>query len=85
MNLNATNITLPVSDIITLHANVTGFNISDLSLSKNFKLMQLMDDEFIFGLKNLTGSFLANYEFVTDPPILADIGELNVTIGNNTI
>jgi len=42
------------------------------------------NDEAIFSIKNFKGAIKANYMFVTDPPLMADIGSINFNSDNCT-
>ncbi len=47
---------------------------NEISIDKNMKLVSLLNNAYIIAIKNLKVNISANYEYVTDPPYLADIG-----------
>ena len=63
-----------VKDIIDFTFNLTDWKVSNLKLDNKTKLMQLLDGRAIFQFSNFTGNLKGNYMYVSDPPILADIG-----------
>ena len=44
------------------------------------KLVSLLNNAYIIAIKNLKVNISANYEYVTDPPYLADIGSISFVI-----
>ena len=71
-----------VEDLITLHFNLTNIKISDLSFDPSMKLATLLDNYSIVQFRNLSTHFKGRYEYVTDPPILADMGQFIWDINN---
>ena len=82
--LNMTNKSITIPDLLKIDFNVTELQLNNLSIDNTFKLLELFDGGAVFGLKNLTGNVNFDYQYVTDPPILADIGEFNLDLANFT-
>jgi hypothetical protein len=65
--------------------NITDLRFSGFSLDKDQKLMDLIgNDEAMFAFKDFKGAIKCNYMFVTDPPLLADIGSVHFENYNTT-
>lgn len=47
--------------------------------------MKLFDDRTVLNIHNFTGNLKGNYMYVSDPPILADIGEFEWNINSTSI
>lgn len=78
------NKSISIPDVIKFDFNITGLKISDLSLDPTCKLLELFNDRMVYSFKNFTGNFKTSYMYISDPPIFADIGEFDFTIGNTT-
>ena len=65
--------------------NTTDFVGRGLGIDNSSSLIALKDDYFVFNLSRLTLDFDLGYEFVADPPIIADIGFVNLTLVNFTV
>jgi hypothetical protein len=85
MEFNSENWHLNVPDLIEVDLNVTKITIKDIHIDESVKQVQLLDNEILFKTKNFTADLDAHYEFITDPPILADIGEFRFLIENLTM
>jgi len=71
---NYTDLLLEVPDLVDLSFNLTDVAIRNVSLDTSYRLLELVNDGAIFGLRGLAGSVEASYEMVSDPPLLADLG-----------
>jgi len=72
------NRTLTIPDLISVTFNLTDLKFEAFSIDPNVELMDLVgDDQLIFAFQNFTGRIMANYMYVTDPPLLADIGQIH--------
>jgi hypothetical protein len=74
------NKTLTLSDVISMRFNITDIQFQNLELDNKEKLVVLHDDRMVFSFKNATGNFGWSYRYITDPPLLADIGEFDLDI-----
>jgi len=82
-NLYDKNISIP--DLLSVQFNLTGLRFHNLSIDNSQKLMNLNgNDEFIFAIKDFKGLISANYMYITDPPLLADIGSIHFENFNTT-
>mmetsp|Transcript_8438 Transcript_8438/g.14140 ORF Transcript_8438/g.14140 Transcript_8438/m.14140 type:complete len:475 (-) Transcript_8438:251-1675(-) len=82
--LNITNQSVTLPDIIKIDFNLTNICIHNFSLNKNFTLMDLLDERAIFGVQDFEGQFHADYQYISDPPVFADIGVFSTSINNIT-
>jgi hypothetical protein len=49
-------------------------NISKLSLNRNRRLLDILDDQFVFQINEFAVNFKADYSYVSDPPMFGDFG-----------
>ena len=69
---------ISIPGLISIKLNLTDFRFDNISIDNSVKLMKLVgDDEFIFAIKDFKGTIRANYMYITDPPLLADIGSIH--------
>lgn len=77
------NITIP--DLISVKFNITDLRLDGWGMDPNQKLMDLVgNDQAIFAFRDFKGAIKCNYMFVTDPPLLADIGSVDFENFNTT-
>jgi hypothetical protein len=58
--------------------NLTDFHLDNFHLDPDTPIMDLVgNDEFKIQWKDFSGHISGNYMFITDPPILADIGAID--------
>ena len=65
---------MPLEDIISFDFNLTSFAFADANYNGAVPIMTVYKDEVRLQLSNLTLNFTVDYAYVSDPPILADIG-----------
>ena len=82
INLKDKHFSIP--ELINFKFDLLNLRLEDVSLDPDTKLMQLMDDEFALGFKNLKGKLMCDYSYVSDPPLFGDIGSFETDITNNT-
>jgi len=73
-----------VPELIKFDFDLLDLRLVDVSLDPNPNLVQLLDDEFQFGFKNLKGSLKCDYSYASDPPLFGDIGSFETAITNNS-
>lgn len=66
--------------ILNVSGNVTNLFGNHIHLGNDTSLIALHDDYITFNLSELVLDGSIGYEFITDPPIMADIGFLNISI-----
>jgi hypothetical protein len=71
--------------ILNVSGNLTNIYGNHIHLNNDSSLLALHDDYITFNLSELVLDGALGYEFITDPPIMADIGSLNFTIENLAI
>jgi len=82
---NLVNKTLSVPDFISVSFNLTDLKISNLKADPDTPLLDLKgNDEAVLQIKGFSGNVTADYMFITDPPILADIGQIHFESDNTT-
>ena len=69
---------------VALDMNITDLTIDRLYLDPTPKLMTLYDEDFRLSIKDFTADISAKYELMSHPTIVADIGILNLKLGNTT-
>jgi len=83
---NLINLTInPISfagdiGILNVSGNITQLYGNELNFSRDASLIGLHDGYITFNLSDLILDGAIGYEFITDPPIMADIGFLNITM-----
>ena len=73
------------SDLISIEANITSPEIIEVSLDETVPIVQLEDDKAKLQLQNLNITLQADYAYVSDPPLFADIGEATILLEGLTI
>jgi len=68
--------------ILNVSGNVTNVYGNHINLGNDSSLIAIHDDYITFNLSELVLDGSIAYEFITDPPIMADIGLLNISIDN---
>ena len=66
--------------LMTLSGNGTSVKARGLAIDNNTRMFQLHDGFLSMQVKDLTADLELGYEFVSDPPILADMGVVNLTM-----
>ena len=62
----------------------TDLKIVAASIDPTPALIQIEDAYIKFGFQNLTANLTMDYQYMSDPPIAADIGEANFHLSNTT-
>lgn len=62
--------------------NFTSLDANQLSVGNESRLVQLHDGYTSFDMAQFVLDFAIGYELITDPPIMADIGTLNISVDN---
>jgi len=71
--------------LIKFEYDIENFNITDVSIGTQERLMDLADNGTTFNLKNLTIDLNFDYSYCSDPPIFIDSGNLKLSIKNTTM
>lgn len=66
--------------IFSLAGNGTSVNARGLHIDNNTRMFTLHDDYLSFNMSDLTVDLDIGYEFISEPPIIADIGYTNLTL-----
>lgn len=76
-----------VEDLITLNFTLQNVTFSDFSINPNTPdLMNFVENnEMILSIGDFKGHVAGDYQFITDPPILADIGSFSFKSDNLTL
>ena len=69
---------------MTTDFNITNINVAEAYLDGQTPIVQIGDGQLRFELADFTLELAFDYEFITDPPILADIGTAQVKIKGMT-
>ena len=77
------DVIIDVQDLISLNVSLQDLHIENLhinsSLSNETRFINLYDDDMIrLTNANFSGSIKGSYSYVSDPPIMADIGDINL-------
>ena len=56
-----------------------------LSMDRNVQLLKILDDQFIFRLADFSIDMQAEYMYISDPPLFADIGNIEFNAKNTTL
>ena len=72
-------------DDLIINYTLMGAKVANASIDKEPPLINIGDGDFTFAFSNLNINLTSDYKFISDPPILADIGEVNLTLGNTTM
>ena len=90
-NLNYFNITEIqdsihlLDDDLVIDYTLMGAKVANASIDKEPPVIKIGDGDFKFAFSNLNINLTSDYKFMSDPPILADIGEVNLTLANTTL
>ncbi len=71
--------------ILNVSGNLTNIYGNHIHINNDSSLLALHDQYVTFNLSELVLDGAFGYEFITDPPIMADIGSLNISIDNLAI
>ena len=76
------DIILDIQDLVSFNFSLQGLHIENLHINDTIgydsRIINLYDDDSIrLTIANFSGSIKGNYSYVSDPPILADIGDIN--------
>jgi len=76
------NIILDVQDLISFNMSLKGFTLENLSINDTItddtRFINLYEDDTIrLTIANFSAGIGGEYSYVSDPPILADIGDVN--------
>jgi hypothetical protein len=78
------NITIP--DLISIRFNLTDLRFEGFSIDPTVDLVTLVgNDEATISFRDFRGKILANYMYITDPPLLADIGQIHFENYNTSL
>ena len=83
-NITDKNITLFDEEFILFY-NFTSFGLEKATIDKTPSIVQINNGDITFGLYNLFLNLTSGYEFISEPPIFADIGEMSFQIANFTM
>ena len=83
-NITDKNITLFDEEFILFY-NFTGFGLEKATIDKTPSIVQINNGDITFGLYNLFLNLTSGYEYISEPPIFADIGEMSFQIANFTM
>ena len=70
---------------LTTDFNVTGISVIKAELDGTVPIVKIGDGQLRFELVDFTFDLSFDYEFITNPPIFADIGTATVNIGGMTL
>lgn len=62
--------------LFTLASNVTNFTLRNFKVPQTKKMFEIYDDAFIMDLEDFSLDFDIDYEFISDPPVFADLGTM---------
>lgn len=74
-----------VADLFTVEAEISNLFIKNFSLDNTHKLMQLGDNQAVFSIADLVGHVEFDYSYLTDPPLLADIGTFHFDLAKTNL
>ena len=69
-------------DVISLDYNLTNFRFTKANYDVNVPLIEIQYDYYNFSIPLLDLTLEFDYEYVSDPPILADIGTAKFSVEN---
>ena len=66
---------ISVPDLMSLNLTINHFNLTSMSLNNEDKIVTLGDNNLVrFDLRDFEINFNSSYSFITDPPMVADMG-----------
>ena len=78
--------TLPLlEDDLSINYSLKGLKVVGASIDPTPPLIKINNGEFTVAVSNLNFNLTTDYQFISDPPILADIGEANFAFANTTM
>ena len=76
---------LPMFDEeLSIDYTLMGLRIANASIDPDTPFIKIGDGDFTFAFSNLDINLTTDYKFMSDPPILADIGEANLRFSNSS-
>jgi hypothetical protein len=67
-------------DNLDVHFNVSNIHFTEFSIDPYTPIIRLQENKAAFEISNLDIDLVFDYEFVTKPPILGDIGEMQIEV-----
>ena len=74
LSFNVKDAGINITDLIDFRFDIEDLRIVDMSVNQGAHLIQLEKEELVLSLKDFKGVIAANYSYVSDPPLFADIG-----------
>lgn len=79
---NVDDVIIDIQDLIAFNFSLHDFQLKNLKINDTIfydsQLINLYaDDKIRMTIANFSGGLSANYSYVSDPPIVADIGEID--------
>lgn len=68
-----------------VHFNVSNIHFTEFSIDPNTPIIRLQENKAAFEITNLTMRIQSDYEFISDPPLLADIGIAFINVERTSV
>ena len=72
-------------DNLDVHFNVSNIHFTEFSIDPYTPIIRLQENKAAFEITNLTMRIESDYEFISDPPLLADIGTTFINIERTSL
>lgn len=69
-------------ELFKVAGNVTSLHCQEFSIGTDTEMFQMHDGYITFDLTKFILDFTIGYEFILDPPIVADIGNFSISVDN---
>ena len=70
-----------IAGLLNVTADIENVKLLNFSLDNSQELMKLGDNQAVFSIYDLVGHLQFDYSYLTDPPLLADIGSFQLELG----
>jgi len=69
-------------DVLTINYNVTNFRFTNTTYDGSLPVIDIGDENYTFQMRGVNLTLAFDYEYVSDPPILADIGSTTIGVAD---
>ncbi|CDW77274.1 lipid-binding serum glycoprotein family protein [Stylonychia lemnae] len=80
LNLGNKSLSLNIIDLMTLDANITNITVNTSLLNQTDRIIELLEDKLRLNLENFTLKVDVDYEYISDPPYIVDIGDTSISL-----
>jgi len=77
---------IDLEDLMSFNVSLTNVKFKGFSFDSTYQIVDLVDtDHGIFRFRDFKGQITGDYHYLSDPPVFADIGDINFIVRNLTL